>query len=789
LSIETVVALTSSLDPTIRFALPFMIQGKPYRVIGKPAHRVDGIEKVTGKAIYTGDIDLPGMAYAKILRSPVAHAKLVSIDASRAANLPGVITVLTRDDIQDLNYRYGATYKDQSIVAVDKVRYVGDPVAAVLAENPTTAEEALELIDIEYDELPKAIGIDGAIAPGAPLVHEEDVPRAELRGSTYGAPERFGGTNICYFFGYERGNLDEAFKKAAYVYEDTFRFQKVQHYSLEPHTNIAHYDGDKFTIWSSCQDPFTLRDHLSGIFGLPLSRIRVIVPYVGGGYGGKLYVKAEPIAAALSWKTRRPVKMVLSIGESFKTVTRHAARVTLKTAVTKEGRLLARDCQVFTDTGAYADAGPRVTQKAGYRALGPYKIPHVKVEAHAVYTNSVPAGAFRGFGGVQVTWAYESQMDMIASRLGLDPLEFRLRNLLKKGDVYTEGDTPVDCDLKEGLLKVADALKWKQKSKRQNTGKGIALCMKDAGGTYKVAGAIVRISSDGSAVLLTGTVEIGQGPRTALSQIVAEELALGLDAITVAQLDTDVTPYDISTSASSSTVVMGLACQRAAQDAKKQLLDCAEKVLKQKANSLRLIGGAVQTRAGQTVPYGKVIVEFFGSKAGEIIGKGMYRDKRSSQAVLGSPTTFWEVGWGGVEAEVDPETGEIKLLNYVSVSDVGRAINPSQVHGQDEGAVMFGIGHTLVEEMVYEDGQLLNPNLIDYRVPTFAHLPNKLSTELIENGNGPGPFGAKGMGEGGLLPVASAVANAVYQAVGVRIQDLPLTPFNVWRAIQAKKTG
>jgi CO/xanthine dehydrogenase Mo-binding subunit len=377
-------------------------------------------------------------------------------------------------------------------------------------------------------------------------------------------------------------------------------------------------------------------------------------------------------------------------------------------------------------------------------------------------------------------------MDMIAERLGIDAVDLRLKNLLDKGEVYTEGDTPVDCDLKEGLLKVADVLKWKEKPTEPRRGKGIGMCMKDAGGTYKVAGAAVRISSDGSIMLLTGSVEIGQGPRTALSQIVAEELATTLDRITVAQLDTDVTPYDISTSASSSTVVMGLACQRAAQDAKKQLLQCAAKVFKQKVESLSVNNGTVHAN-GRSMPFGTVIVEFFGSKAGEILGKGLYRDQRSKKAVLGSPTTFWEVGWGGVEVEVDPETGEITLLNYVSVSDVGKAINPEQVHGQDEGAVMFGIGHTLMEEMVYEDGQLINPNLIDYRVPTFAHLPKQFSTYIIENGNGPGPFGAKGMGEGGLLPVASAVANGVRQAVGVRIQNLPLTPANVWRALQEKQ--
>jgi CO/xanthine dehydrogenase Mo-binding subunit len=757
------------------------------KVAGKEARRVDGIEKVTGKALYTGDLQLPGMAHAKILRSPVAHARLVKVDASKAQRHIGVIATLTRDDIKDFNYKYGATYKDQSIVAVDKVRYVGDPVAAVLAEDPALAEDALNLIDVEYDELPKVTNIEEAVAPGAIQVHEGDVAQAELRGSVYGAPERFNGTNICYYLGFSRGDVAKGFADSDFVYEDTFRFQKVQHYSLEAHVNIAHYDGDKLTVWASCQDPFTLRDHLSGIFRLPLSRVRVIVPYVGGGYGGKLYVKAEPIAAALSWKTRRPVKLALSVSESFKTVTRHPARVTVKTGVSKDGRLLARECQVYMDTGAYADAGPRVTQKAGYRALGPYKIPYVKVEAHGVYTNTVPAGAFRGFGALQVTWAYESQMDMIAERLGLDPLDLRLKNLLKKGDLYTAGDTPVDCDLKEGLLKVADAIGWREKSANPNRAKGISCCIKDAGGTYKVAGATVKMSSDGSVVLLTGTVEVGQGPRTALSQVVAEELAMRLDEITVAQLDTDVTPYDISTSASSSMVVMGTAVQRAAQDVKKQLLQCAAKVLKQKVDHLALYEGKVHLGEGEGIPYGKVIVDFFGSKAGEIIGKGLYKDKRSAKAILGSTTTFWEVGWGAVEVEVDPDTGVICLLNYISAADAGKAINPDQCMGQDEGAVMFGIGHTLMEEMVYEDGQLLNPNLVDYRVPMFKDLPQHLHTILLENGNGPGPFGSKGLGEGGLLPVASAVANAVSRAVGVRIQTLPLTPPNVWRALKEKQ--
>jgi CO/xanthine dehydrogenase Mo-binding subunit len=438
------------------------------------------------------------------------------------------------------------------------------------------------------------------------------------------------------------------------------------------------------------------------------------------------------------------------------------------------------------DTGAYADAGPRVTQKAGYRALGPYRIAHVKSDAYTVYTNTAPAGAFRGFGTLQVTWAYESQMDIIAEKLGIDALEFRLKNLLKKGDLYTPGDTPVDSDLREGLLRAAGAIGWKIKSANGSTGKGLSCCMKDGGGTYKFASAVAKMISDGSVVLLTGTVELGQGARTALSQVVAEELGLALDRVVVAQLDTDSTPYDPGTNASSSMVVMGLCVQRAAQDLKRQLLQAAGKALGEKVANLSVKGGHVHSRRGKKISYNAVIAKYFGANAGEIIGKGSYQDVKSDKAALGSPTTFWEISWGGAEVKVDRDTGKIKILKYISVADVGRAIHPIQCEGQDEGAVMFAVGHTLSEEMVYKDGQLLNPNLIDYRVPNFSDLPEEFETVLMENQNGPGPFGSKGMGEGGLLPVAPAVGNAVYNAVGVRLYDLPLTPEKVWRALKEK---
>jgi CO/xanthine dehydrogenase Mo-binding subunit len=758
-----------------------MKEAQDYTVVGHPAPRLDGAEKVTGKALYTVDIKLPGMAHGKILRSPYPHARLARVDAGKAEALPGVFAVITGDDQKRLGM-FGAAYKDQTIVAVGKVRYAGDPVAAVAAVDEATAEQALTLIEVDYEELASVSSIDEALAPGAPLVHDLAASGGELMGQRYEAPREFSGTNLCYRFSYSKGDVEQGFAAADHVFEHTFTFPRVQHFSMEPHATVALVEGDRMTLWAGTQEPFTLREHLADIFRMPLNKIRIIVPYVGGGYGGKLAVKTEPLAAALSWKAKRPVRLAHTIEESFRTVTRHPARVKIKTGVSRQGRLTARQCLIHMETGAYADAGPRVTQKAGYRSFGPYRLPHMRTDAYTVYTNTVPAGAYRGFGTLQVTWAYESQMDIIAEELGLDPLQFRLDNLLEKGELYTPGDTPVDCDLRAGLSRAAQEIGWGGE-KRPNRGRGLAVCMKDGGGTYKVSSAAVKMNADGSVVLLTGTVEIGQGARTALSQVVAEELGLPFDAVTVAEIDTDVTPYDVNTNASSSTVVMGLSVQRAAQDLKRQLLSHAAKILHTAPEQLTLGGGKIRAVGGQSWSFAELMEKVFLSRAGEMIGRGSYQDIKTAQAALGSPTTFWEISWGAAEAEVDGDTGEIKLHKYVSLADVGRAIHPVLCEGQDEGGVMNAIGHSLLEEMMYKDGQLLNPNLIDYRVPTFGELPEEFKSILVEDQNGPGPFGAKGTGEGGLLPVAAAIANAVCGATGVRLYDLPLTPEKVWRAL------
>lgn len=762
-----------------------MSKASKNQVIGTSPRRLDGAVKATGAAVYSMDLELPGMLHAKVLRSPYPHARLLSIDSSEAEKLPGVAMVLTRETLGGMNPYFGSAYKDQTVVALDKVRYAGDPVAAVAATTAAMAEEALGLINVEYEELPAVIAIKDAIQPDAPLVHETPVEEDELHGHHYGVPERFRNTNICYAYDYEVGNTAAAFEKAHHIFEDTFTFPQIQHYPLEPHITIARVEDGYVTLWASTQDPFTLQRHISEFLGIPLSHIRVIVPHVGGAYGGKLSVKNEPLATMLAWKTGKPVKLEYTSEETFKTITRHPAEFRIKTGVTRDGRLLARECEIHMGTGAYADYGPRVSQKAGYRAPGPYRIPNIKVNAYTVYTNAVPAGAFRGFGTLQVTWAYESQMDIIARKLNIDPLELRIKNLLKKGEAYTKGDTLVDCDLASGLLRTAKAIGWGTKNGKHR-GKGISCCMKDGGGTYKVASATVKLNSDGSAVLFTGSVEMGQGCRTALGQIVAEELSLPYNRITVAQLDTDSTPYDAATNASSATVIMGLCVQRATKDLKKQLCRAAAKALKCKVAEIVLTNGTAKPGRGKGLTYEQVMNAHFGSKGGEFLAKGFYQDVHSKKAKLGSPTTFWEISWGAAEVEVDPDTGTTKLLKYVSTADLGKAIHPLQCEGQDEGAVMFAIGHSLMEEMKYENGHLLNPNLVDYRLPSFKSMPDSFVTIMIEDENGPGPYGAKGLGEGGLMPVAPAIGNAIADAVGVRMHELPITPERLWRALQSQ---
>ncbi len=755
---------------------------------GEHELRLDGREKVRGEPIYTADLARPGMLYGKILRSPLPHATIKRIDSAAAERLPGVVAVLTRDDLKHINPYFGPLVKDQAILAIQKVRYEGDPVAAVAAETKEIAEQALSLINVEYQELRPLLSIDEALAPDAAKIHDYTSEQGEtFPGYPSVDEEAKKRRNVSFHFGWNKGDTDKGFAEAERVFDHSFHFSKVAHYSMEPHLALAEWRGDAVTIWSSTQHPFLVQQEIAEMFALPREQVRVIVPYVGGAYGNKNHTKFEPLAAALARKAKRPVFLALTAEDSFRTVSKPAMRVRIKTGVSKDGHLIARESVVHVDSGAYSDAGPRVTQKAAFRVHGPYRIANIKSDGYAVYTNTVPAGAFRGMGTPQVVWGYESQMDMIAHEMAWDPVEFRLKNLMEKGDDFCPGDTPVDCDMKEGLLRVAKEIGWGE-PQEPDCAVGVSCALKDGGGNYKISAARVEVNTDGKVTLFEGTVEIGQGANTALRKIAARELGLKPEQVELAPLDTAHTPLDFGTYASSGTTVMGLAVQRAAQAVKAQLLEAAGQLSGRPDARFTIEDGFV--RFGENAVSFKEIVHHLKGAAGIVTGDGRYESVKDKNILMGAKAPFWEVSWGAAKIKVDRDTGQIKLIKFVTIADAGKAINPQQCHSQEVGALMQGIGQTFFEKTEYENGIMLNPGLINYRVPTVDDLPEELVAILFENGNGPGPYGAKGIGESGLLTVPSAVANALYCATGVRLTELPMTPEKVWRALGEKaKTG
>ncbi|HKA33426.1 MAG TPA: xanthine dehydrogenase family protein molybdopterin-binding subunit [Candidatus Binatia bacterium] len=756
--------------------------------IGQNIPRADGRDKVTGAGVYAGDLKLPGMLYGKVLRSPFAHARIKRIDSRNAEAMPGVLAVLTRENLNVAEKLYGPYVKDQPVVALDKVRYAGDVVAAVAAVDERAAVAALAAFDIEYEEMPVVATIDDALREGAALVHERQEGRKSPDFGTGASHIVHEQSNVCFHFRYERGDADAGFAAADHVFEDTFDFPSAQHYPMEPHTSVARFDGDMLAVWSATQSPFPQRQELARIFGLPLGRVRVIVPYVGGGYGAKSGIKNEAIAAALSRMARRPVRIAYTAEETFRTMCQPRARITIKTGVKNDGTFVARQCKLYLNGGAYSNSGPSVTEKAGYRAHGPYPIPNVRTDAYTIYTNTVPAGAFRGFGAPQAAYAYDSHLEMIARRLNIDANALRLKNLLRRGDEYAAGDTPIDCDLHGALKRVANemsraSVKFSESGIKR--GRGFAAAVKDGGGTNKAAHALVKILLDGSVVYSSGSVEIGQGMRTAFLQLVANELTVPVESVQAAELDTQYTPFDKGTNASSATTVMGLAMQQAARDARAQLIAAAAGLFGVPADEVSLNEGKL-SGGGKNMAIREVMRRHFGAAEGEIVGRGYFKVPKNSAVPLGYPSPFWEIGFGAAEVEIDGDTGETKLANYVSLTDAGKMINPQQCRGQDEGAAVFGIGQAFFEDLAYENGELMNGTLIEYRLPRFSDVPANFETIILEEGGGRGPHGAKGMGEGGILAVAPAVCNAVENAVGVRMQNVPLTPEKVWRAMKER---
>jgi CO/xanthine dehydrogenase Mo-binding subunit len=729
--------------------------------IGQPVPRRDAAEKLRGKAQFAGDIVVPRMLHGKVLRSPLPHARIVAIDASAAEAMPGVVCVLTAADLGDLDPYWGHAIRDRPIVAIDRVRFAGEPVAAVAAEDEATAAAALERIDVSYEELDVLGTIGQALAPDAPILHEGPLRPGLFHGLGQLAPAE---GNVCYRYRLDRGEVEAVFAHADFVVEGEYTFPAVYQYAMETHTVVAQVEADEITLWASCQHPFLVRAEIAALFQVPISSVRIVVPYLGGGFGSKSYTKMEPVTVALARKAGRPVRIQNRVSESMVTTRRHGMRCRMRTALNREGRLLGRDVECWFDTGAYADNGPRVTATAGDAAPGPYRWEAYRVDAACVYTNTAPAGSYRAFGATHLQWIGELQVDELARRAGIDPLEIRRLNLCTAGEELRAGGKPLDADLVGDVERVAEAVGWSGE-KLAGTGRGLSVGLL-AAGAHPVSSAIVRMEADGNAVVLVGTTEVGQGARTVFAQITAEELRLPPERVTVRGADTRFTPYDRSTGASRSTTVAGLAVKRAAEQVRAQLVE---------------IAGSPDVESDS---YPELFVRHFGLAGGELIGRGEVAPEGSGSYAEGP--VFWEVCVGAAEVAIDEETGRIRVVKTATVADVGRALNPLLVERQDEGGTLQGLGNALFEEMVYEDGLLLNDTLFDYRVPTFEDLPDEMHCIVVENEDGPGPYGAKGCGEGSLAAATAAIATAVADA-GVPVTELPLTPERVWRRIQELK--
>ena len=749
------------------------------REVGRSRTRLDAREKLRGDAVFTGDIEVPGMLHGRVLRADVAHAEIVSIDTSAAERMPGVAAVLVGRDLLDIDPYYGHAIKDRPIIAIERVRFNGEPVAAVAAEDPATAEAALRSIEVVYDELPLVDTIEKALAADAPPLHEGPI-RPGLFHGLGNLGERDG--NVGYRYTLQAGDVQALVASAALVTEGEYLFPAVYQYAMETHSVIADWKPNEISLWASCQHPFLVQAEIADVFGLPIGAVRIQVPYLGGGFGSKSYTKMEPLTVALSRKARRPVKIVNRVDESMVTSRRHGMRCWMRTTADADGRLVTRETRFWLDTGAYMDNGPRVTATAADSAPGPYRWQAVDIEANCVYCNTAPSGSYRAFGATHLQWVAESQLDELARKAGIDPLEMRRRNLLRPGEpVRPDGSgKPLDADLIGDVESAAAAVGWDE-PKGPHTGRGVSVGLL-AAGAHPVSRASVRMRADGSVEVSVGTTEMGQGPRTVMAQIAAEELGTSSDNVRVLGADTRFTPYDRSTGASRSTTLAGKAVQNAAAAVAARLRESAGDVWDVAPELVELRAGRA-AYGDQELEFSEVIAKRFGFSGGEIIEGGEVRPMGGDTGSYAEGPVFWEVCVAAAEVELDPELGRVNVKRAATVADVGKAINPQLVERQDEGAFMQGFGNAMFEEMVYGDGQLLNDNLLEYRVPRIQDLPSEMTSIVVENEDGPGPHGAKGCGEGALAAVPAAIVNALADA-GVPMTELPLTPERVWRRLK-----
>lgn len=755
-----------------------------FSVVGQNIPRLEGKEKVTGQAKYIDDISFPNMLHGKLLRSPYPHARIVAIDTAAAKALSGVKAIITAEDLPDR--RHGPFVQDAPLLARGKVNYIGEPVAAVAAVSLEAAERALSLIKVNYERLPEVLDPVKAMESGAPIIHENlDAYPAVFPIQRHG--------NICSLTTIEDGDIEQGFKAADFVFEDTFTTPMVHQCHLETNGAIAVVDAQgKATVWASTQSIHLNQIRIAETLDIPMSKIRVIQTRVGGGFGAKVELTVQPYCVAMARLSKRPVKMILTREEELvATRPRHASVVTVKTGVKKDGTLVARHIKLIYDTGAYADDGPGIVGNGALMASGPYRVPNYKIEGYSVYTNKVATGAYRGFGNPQAAWACESQLDIIARELGIDPLEIRMRNALDPGDKTVGGQNLFSVGIKECLKAVKEGMDW-ESPKSKNRGRGVA-CVHQLSAVMSSA-AYVRINQDGTAHVAVGAADIGQGSDTTLAQIAAEELGMDIEDVAIVTQDTDATPYNWATTATRLTYMAGNAVRRAAADAKQQLINLAAEALGLPADQL-----SVQDKAVVSVdePQKKISYEELGVishwvKGGQIIGKNswLFDEQPFGKEVKMTGFPFrvmgaYNYGVHAVEVEVDQETGLVRVVNALTAHDVGKAINPLAVEGQSQGGFAQGLGYALFEDLKVKDGKIISNNLLNFKIPTAVDVP-AIKSLIVESDEKTGPFGAKGIGEPPLVPGAPAIANAVQDAVGVRIKDLPLTPERVLAAINSK---
>lgn len=764
--------------------------GETTTTVGKHVTRIDAENKVTGAIPYTDDIEFEGY-HATLVRSNVPHGTITTIETDAAKEHPGVRAVVTGADLEAADWvtpEIGPAFRDQPLLAIDRTRYLGEPVAAVVAESPHVASAAADKVSFRAERLDVVETVEQARSEDTTPIHEhEDVSAVfeDLKSVKQSAEP-----NVAYSYTFEDGDVDNAFEEADVVMEASYSTPMIQHTHLEPFVTIADYDAgtDSFDIVTGNQTPHFVRQEVARIFDLPTSNVSVQVPQMGGSYGAKTYARIEPLTAALSRAVEAPVKLKLSASESFDTAVRDGTEVTVKTGVTADADIVAQQVDITWDTGAYADIGPRKAKKAGYTAVGAYDIDNISITSDCTYTNKPPGVAYRGFGVAQTAWAVESHLDDVARELDVDPLELRLQNRVQDDGVYN--GSPIGTHGVPACMDaVTNAVDWRGTTPDQPDaenlvrGRGMAIALK-ATITPSTSEAIVLLDSDGSLNLVTGSTKVGQGVETTLCQIAAEELGLALDRVAVTPVDTDVAPFNTSTTSSRTTFHMGNAVIRAIHDVKDQLVEFAAKQLDADPVDVEVGDGVVRVDKDIELTFAEVVKRRFAGGGGTVIGTGYYSTK-SAEADDTYESAFWMSGATVAEVTVDVDTGKYRVDKWANSTDAGKAIDPDRVRDQIRGAAVQGLGHVRSEEMLFEGGQQVNKSLLDYKVPSIEDVPDDSTEIIVESADPDGPYGAKGVGEANTVTVPPAIGNAIADAVGARVRSLPVTPEKVLKQREA----